>query len=360
VKGAISQFANRKRLKMKKDRGARANFKKLRVRAEKSLHARVEDIGISPIADINELINELHVHQVELEMQNEELRKAQLELEESHNKYQDLFDFAPVGYFAIDDQGLIRKVNLAGAGLLGTERGNLIKMKISSFISPDFQDVFYFHRKRVAETKTKQFCELKFVKENGTPFYARLETIVVQDSEGKFSQFRTALTDINERKQAEEVLLEKEKELENQAQHLEKMNTALKVLLAHRNEEMKKIEENMLANVGKLIMPYIEKMEGRQIDASNGACLSIIKSNLLDLVSPFANRLSSKLLNLTRKEIQIADLIKKEKTSKEIGTLMNLSLHAISFHRNNIRKKLGLVNKDINLISYLQSLPKSD
>jgi len=65
-------------------------------------------------------------------------------------------------------------------------------------------------------------------------------------------------------------------------------------------------------------------------------------------------------LNLTPKEIQIADLVKKEKTSKEIGTLMNLSPHAISFHRNNIRKKLGLVNKDINLISYLQSLPKSD
>jgi DNA-binding CsgD family transcriptional regulator len=180
------------------------------------------------------------------------------------------------------------------------------------------------------------------------------------------------MTDITERKQAEEVLLEKEKVLENQAQHLEKINTALKVLIEHRNEEKKEIEENMLANVGKLIIPYIDKMQGRRIDASNEAYLGIIKSNLLDLVSPFANRLSSKLLNLTPKEIQIADLIKKEKTSKEIGTLMNektskeigtlmnLSLHAISFHRNNIRKKLSLVNKDINLTSYLQSLPKSE
>ncbi len=165
--------------------------------------------------------------------------------------------------------------------------------------------------------------------------------------------------DMTERKQAEEVLLAKENELENQAEHLEKTNTALKVLLAHRDEEKKKIEENMLANVAKLIMPYIEKMELSRIDASNRAYLSIIKSNLLDLISPFANRLSSKLLKLTPKEIQIAGLIKREKTSKEIGALMNLSLHAISFHRNNIRKKLGLVNKDINLTSYLQSLPKS-
>jgi PAS domain S-box-containing protein len=345
---------------MKKDQGRRTNFKKLRGRAEKSLLPRIEGIDNIPAGDIPELIYELHVHQVELEMQNEELRKAQMELEESRNRYLDLFDFAPVGYFAIDVKGLIRKVNLAGAGLLGAERGNLIKTKFSDFISPDFQDVFYFHRKRVVETKTKQFCELEFLKEKGTPFYARLETIAVLDSEGKFSQLRTALTDITERKQAEEVLLEKEKELENQAEHLEKINTALKVLLAHRDEEKKKAEENMLANVGKLIMPYIEKMEGSRIDASNKAYLSIIKSNLLDLISPFANRLSAKLLNLTPREIQIADLIKKEKTSKEIGTLMNLSLHAISFHRNNIRKKLGLVNKDINLTSYLQSLPKSE
>ena len=198
------------------------------------------------------------------------------------------------------------------------------------------------------------------MKENGTSFHARLETVVVQDSDGKFGQLRTALTDITARKQAEEVVLKKEKELENQAQHLEKINTALKVLLTHRDEEKKKIEENMLANVGKLIMPYIEKMEGSRLDANNKAYLSIIKSNLLDLISPFANRLSAKLLILTPKEIQIADLIKKEKTSKEIGTLMNLSTHAISFHRNNIRKKLDMVNKDINLTAYLQSLPKSE
>ncbi len=345
---------------MKKDQGPRTNFKKLRGRAEKFLRARVEGIDNTPIGDIRELIYELHVHQVELEMQNEELRKAQSELEESRNKYQDLFDYAPIGYFTIDAKGLIRKVNLAGAGLLGAERGNLIKTKFSGLISPDFQDIFYFHRKRVIETKSNQFCDLELVRENGTPFYARLETIVVQDRKGKFSQLRTALTDITERKQAEEALLEKEKELENQTQHLEKINTALKVLLAHRDEEKKKIEENVLANVGKLILPYIEKIEGSRIDAGHRAYLIIIKSNLLDLISPFANRLSSKLLNLTPKEIQIADLIKKEKTSKEIGTLMNLSPHAISFHRNNIRKKLGLVNKDINLISYLQSLPKSD
>ncbi len=208
---------------MKKDQGTRTNFKKLRGQAEKSLPARMTDIDNTPTGDIPELIYELHVHQVELEMQNEELRKAQMELEESRNRYQDLFDFAPVGYFVIDEKGLIRRVNLAGAGLLGVERGNLIKTKFSGFISPEFQDSFYFHRKRVIETNTRQFCELKFVKENGMPFFSQLETIVVRDREGKFNQLRTSMTDITERKLAEEVLLEKEKELENQAEHLAKI-----------------------------------------------------------------------------------------------------------------------------------------
>ena len=162
--------------------------------------------------------------------------------------------------------------------------------------------------------------------------------------------------DVSERKRAEVTLQEKEQKLERQAQRLEDVNTALKILLEHRAEEKKKSEENILSNVQKLIFPYIEKLENSRLDGENETYLSINRSNLKDLISPFGNTLSSKYSILTPTEIQVADLTKHGKTSKEIASLLNVSLKAISFHRGNIRKKLGLVNKKINLRSQLQSL----
>jgi PAS domain S-box-containing protein len=162
--------------------------------------------------------------------------------------------------------------------------------------------------------------------------------------------------DISERKQAEAALLEREQKLEQQAQHLEEVNTALKVLLEHREEEKKKLEENILSNVHKLIFPYIEKLESSQLDDKNQIYIDIIKSNLKELISPFADTLSSKYAILTSTEIQVADLIKHGRTSKEIASLLNVSVKAVSFHRGNIRRKLGLAKKKINLRSHLQSL----
>ena len=164
------------------------------------------------------------------------------------------------------------------------------------------------------------------------------------------------LTNITKRKQAEEALLEKDKKLKRQAQHLEEINTALKVLLEHREEEKKKSEENILSNVQKLIFPYIDKLKNSRLADKNKTYVDIIRSNLKDLISPFGNTLSSKYSTLTPTEIQVADLIKHGRTSKEIASLLNVSVKAISFHRGNIRKKLGLVNKKINLRSHLQSL----
>ena len=160
-----------------------------------------------------------------------------------------------------------------------------------------------------------------------------------------------------EQKQVEKALQAKEKELERHAQHLEEANTALKVLLKHKQEERAELEDNILINIEKLIMPYIEKMEKGRSGREDKTRLSIIKANLKELVSPFAKKLSAKNLALTPKEIEISDLVKLGKTTKEIATLLNVSLGAIEFHRNNIRKKLGLKNKKMNLRTYLLSLP---
>lgn len=180
----------------------------LRRRAEELLRQRPEDIEAIPGDDIQRLIHELRVHQIELEMQNEELRKTQGEINELLTKYFDLYELAPVGYFVIDKKGLILEANLTGANLLGVQMRYLIKERFSRFVEPDSQDRFYFHRKQVLQTGAKQICELRLVKKDGTPFHAQLDSMAVQDGEGNSNQFRTAITDINERKQAEEALQE--------------------------------------------------------------------------------------------------------------------------------------------------------
>jgi PAS domain S-box-containing protein len=191
------------------------NLTTLRKQAEKRLLERDTDIANMPLEDINELIHELEVHQIELEMQNEELRKAQLDLEAARDKYTDLYDFAPVGYFSINDKELILGANLVGATMLGMERGKLAGRRFSQFIAKDDQDVFYLHRQKLFETKTKQVCELKITKKGGTKFYAQLESYAVKDEAGNYSTIRTSLSDITERKQAELAFIATKLEIES-------------------------------------------------------------------------------------------------------------------------------------------------
>ena len=190
------------------DRSTR--FKKLRRQAEERLRAKAGDVSDKALDDAKKLLHELEVHQIELEMQNEELRGTQEKLVESRDKYHELYDFAPVGYFTIDAQALIRQLNLRGADLLGIQRSKLINTKFSRFISPEFQDDFYFHCKRIFESAAKQTCDLKLLKPDGTLFDARLDSMAAKDKVAAPRRFRTAVTDITERVQAKEVLQESE------------------------------------------------------------------------------------------------------------------------------------------------------
>lgn len=200
--------------------------------------------------------------------------------------------------------------------------------------------------------------ERKRMEEELKEHHEHLEELVA-DRTAELSKVNEQLKqNISELKQVEEVLREKEKKLENQAKHLEKVNSALSVLLEHREEEKKKLEENILTNVKKLILPHIERINKGSLDGDNKKYLSIIKSDLKNLISPFSSKLSSKYFDLTPTEIKIADLIKFGESSKEIASLLNVSSNAISFHRGNIRNKLGLLNKKINLRSYLQSISR--
>jgi PAS domain S-box-containing protein len=166
------------------------------------------------------------------------------------------------------------------------------------------------------------------------------------------------LRDISRRKVAENALRQRGEELQTQARSLEEVNTALKVLLKQREEDKGDLEEKVLSNVKELVLPYVAMLNNTRLDARQAGYVSIIESSLDDIVSPFLGKLSSKYLGLTPREIQIADLIKHGKTSKEIAELLNVSTRAVEFHRENLRRKLGLKNRSANLRSHLLGFQK--
>jgi PAS domain S-box-containing protein len=167
---------------------------------------------LSPKA-ARQMLHELRVHQIELEMQNEELRRAQAALEVSQARYFDLYDLAPVGYFTISEQGLILEANLTAATLLGAARGALIKQPLSRFILSEEKNIFYRYCKQLFETGAPQVCELRMVKQDGTAFWARLEAAAAQDADGA-PMCRAVVSDITEQKNIEAAFHKKAKDLQ--------------------------------------------------------------------------------------------------------------------------------------------------
>ncbi|MCX5975405.1 MAG: PAS domain S-box protein [Coprothermobacterota bacterium] len=176
---------------------------------EKAGSLEMQELEALSPEETRKTLHELRVHQIELEMQNEELRRAQEELDISRVRYFDLYDLAPVGYCTLSEKGLILEANLTAATLLGVSRGALVKQLLTRFILEENQDTYYLHRKQLFQTGEPQACEVRLVKKDGTSFWARLETTVAQD-EGGASVCRAIISDITERKQVEVVLRESE------------------------------------------------------------------------------------------------------------------------------------------------------
>ncbi|MBC2717115.1 MAG: PAS domain S-box protein [Desulfobacteraceae bacterium] len=183
-----------------------------------------------------------------------------------------------------------------------------------------------------------------------------LETRVAERTRELVRANERLIAEIEERKLVATSLRGKEEELRQQTLNLQETNTALKILLKRREQDKEDLEDKVLYNVKKLILPYIEKLKNTRLDSKQETYLEILDSNSNEIVSPYLKKLSTQFQNFTPMQIQVADLVKAGKTTKEISEVLNLSDRAIEFHRNNIRNKLGLKNKKINLRSYLMSL----
>ncbi len=175
----------------------------LRLQAEAIVRDKAAMTSRAPealtIAGMQRALHELQVHQIELEMQNEELRNTQLLLEISRARYFELYDLAPVGYCTVNDGGLVVEANLAAAALLGLARGAVLGQRISRFIGIHHQDTYYRLRQQLLDTGSPQTCELELLLHNGTLCWVQITTSAAKDAAGEPAQ-HLVMADISESK----------------------------------------------------------------------------------------------------------------------------------------------------------------
>lgn len=197
--------------------------------------------------------------------------------------------------------------------------------------------------------------------------YREVSAAPVRDATNNIIGSVSVVRDITDRKRIEKQLMdyqehlqklveERTKELRMKSLNLEEVNTALKVLLEQREKDKNELEDKILFNVRKLILPYCDSLKQRQLDDEQRTYLDVIETNLKNIISPFAKKLTSIHENFTPQEIKVADFIRDGKTVKEIAVTFGVSESAINLHRQHIRNKLGLNNQKINLRTYLLSL----
>jgi len=182
------------------------NADELRRRAEARLK---EKNSQSPAprteADTQRLLHELQVHQIELEMQNAELQEARDKVETLLETYTDLYDFAPVGYFSVDEKGTIMEVNLTGAAFLGIERSRLINQRLQGFVDPPSRKLLSAFLEKIFSNPGKHICELPLLNERGMPFWADLQAASADAAKGSRKWCRIAISDLTTLKHEEEV-----------------------------------------------------------------------------------------------------------------------------------------------------------
>lgn len=261
----------------------------------------------------------------------------------------------------VNTDGTVLTVNNVAAERFGKDPEELVGENIYPLMPAEVVEL----RKHKAEEVIRTKQPVQYIEENaGKCFDCNLFPIL--DNNGNVQSFTVFVKDITDRRQYEQALQdvreeleqrvrERTRELEEKAEKLEDVNTALKVLLKRLDEDKQVLEEKIMFNMSRLIEPFLEKLKKSKLTNRQKALLDILECNLNEIVSPFARGYSNSFMKFTPTEIQVADLIRQGRTTKEIAGLLNLSSKTIEFHRENIRSKIGIKNKKINLRTYLLS-----
>jgi PAS domain S-box-containing protein len=258
--------------------------------------------------------------------------------------YTEIIDFLPDATFVIDNKGVVVAWNRAIEKMTGVPAAEIVGKGDFVYAVP-----FYGKQRPIlidlVENRNPQLrkhYDFKVIDKN------TLHAAPLYDNDGNYVGAVESIRDISDQKQVEETLRQR-------TNMLEETNTALKVLLRESAEAKEELEKKVLANVKELILPFINELKSTLTEKSQQVYLETIKTNLSEITSSFSKKLSSLYHGLTPREIQIADFVRQGKSNKEMAYLLKISVSAVDFHRRNLREKLDIKGKKINLRSFLLS-----
>jgi PAS domain S-box-containing protein len=318
-----------------------------------------------------------------------ERKKAESRIRDSEQRYLNFLESSPDPIVVYDMVGEATYVNPAFEQTFGFSRQELLGKQIDFVPEECWPETKAAIDRMLSGRKITMF-ETQRLAKDGSVLDVQISSTLFQDPSGRPIGNIVTLRDISDRKKVENALqqyhdlleelvqertvelaetnrrLQQEVEdrkraeaaLRAQSNHLEEVNTALRVLLKKREEDKQEVQENVLSNVKELILPYLARLKRGRLEPHQATLLEILQSNLDNIISPFISKISSRYLNFTPAEIRVANLIKEGKPNKEIAELLLISKNTVLFHRHNIRTKLGLKNKKINLRTHLLSYEK--
>jgi PAS domain S-box-containing protein len=272
-------------------------------------------------------------------------------MREDDQLFRSLTEQSLVGIYVVQD-GQFQSINPNAASYYGCAPEEMMGKRSDSIVHPEDKERHRQCARDMLKGKRSTPHEFRIISRSGEIHWI-METVTPIIYKGRPAILGNSM-DITERKRAEEATEKREMELEVKTHELEDMNSALRVLMKQRDEDRNELEQKVLSNIKVLIMPHMEKLKNH-VDLQGMSYVNVLASNLRDIMSPFAQKLSVTYLNLTKREVQVANLLKEGKTTEEISAFLNISVSAVNVYRYHIRHKLGLSKKQ-NLRSYLSSL----
>ncbi len=293
-----------------------------------------------------------------LELEHSKHKNTEESLRESEMKFHSLIETTSDWLWEVDLNGKYTYASPKVKEILGYYAEEIIGVHLFDLLAKEeAQTNQAFFKDMIKQPESFSGRRVTQIRKDGTHVIIEINGAPVFDKHGHLSGFCGCDKDITQKVEAETALIEREAELDIKNESLEEMNAALRVLLKKREEDKKELEEKVLLNVQRLLFPFLDKLKTSRLDEKQVSLVNILKSNLEDIVAPFSRSLSSIHLKLTPSEIQISNLVKQGKSTKEIADLLNLSITTIETHRRNIRRKIGLKDRKQNLRTYLLDIP---